>query len=170
MLRRIDEMLNCPTVPLNAPTEAEWAEFEAAYCKFPHDFKVFLSQFGTGCIDEFLWFLSPVSPNENLNLTVQLERQLQALRESCDLGLPLFPEEGGILPFGITDNGDLLAWRTHGIPDEWGVVVVDSRAPEYVEFRQSFSRLVAGLLSGETKCTLFPADFPSDRPKFRPAG
>jgi hypothetical protein len=69
------------------------------------------------------------------------------------LPYPLFPEAGGLLPVAITDNGDTIHWLTNGPPDEWTIVVQDSRAPECEAYDMAFTdflaRWIAGLISSD---------------------
>ena len=39
-----------------------------------------------------------------------------------------YPASGGLLPWAYTENGDELYWLTNGHPDEWGIVVYESRS------------------------------------------
>jgi hypothetical protein len=155
------------------PSEAEWAECEAELTKLPPDYKSFLEDYGTGCIDGFIWIFNPSSQNPNLNLLVQVKRQLSALDELIkqkteDKIYPLYPEKSGLLPFGITDNGDVLFWKTIGTPENWSVVVGNSRSPEYQEFQSSMTGFIGSVLNGATKVATFPEDFPKSSPSFKP--
>ena len=164
---RLWQILVAPQQASEQPTDNDWLEVEDQFGPLPTDFKTFLADYGTGCIGGFIWIFNPAS-NENLNLGRQIEKQLAALREVNVPGLTLFPADTGILPFGITDNGDLLAWRVHGEPNTWHVVVVDSRAPIFQVFEVGFSQFLAGILSRGIICSIFPDDFPPDHPAFTP--
>jgi len=166
---RLGQILAVPQHVSERPSNEDWLEVESNWCILPEDFKTFVTQYGTGKVDGFVWLFNPASRNQNLNLARQIERQLATLKEAALPGVALFPANGGILPFGITDNGDLLAWRVQGSPDTWGVVVVDSRAPKYQSFDMPFSRFLAGILKKELVCTIFPPDFPTDHPAFEPS-
>jgi hypothetical protein len=160
-------IIEAPECPKERPSAEDWRAFETRFSAVPADFKAFIDQFGTGNIGGFIWVFNPASSNENLNLCIQVEKQLTALKGSRIPGLNLFPEKGGILPFGITDNGDLIAWKVEGRPDTWGVVVVHSRAPEYQEFSTPFREFLAGVLKKEIVCGIFPDDFPGSCPTFK---
>lgn len=45
--------------------------------------------------------------------------------------MPLFPEQGGLLPFLVTDNGDTGFWITRAKPEKWPILLKDARAPEF---------------------------------------
>jgi hypothetical protein len=80
----------------------------------------------------------------------------------------LYPEIAGLLPFGITDNGDVLFWKTMGTPENWSVVVGNSRSPEYQEFQISMTSFIASVLNGTKRVAAFPEDFPNSSPSFKP--
>ena len=42
----------------------------------------------------------------------------------------IFPEDGGLLPFGTTPSeGNVLCWETSGEPENWPIFVRDIRGP-----------------------------------------
>jgi hypothetical protein len=155
------------------PTDIDWARCEAELVQLPTDYKSFLANYGTGCIDGFIWIFSPSSKNPNLNLLIQAKKQLSALEELFRQKneakvYPLYPEAAGLLPFGITDNGDVLFWKTLGQAEKWSVVVGHSRSPEYEEFETGMLDFVASVLNRSIKAGAFPEDFPSSLPEFKP--
>ena len=77
-------------------------------------------------------------------------------------------EEGGIFSFAQTDNGDFLFWETAGAPNKWRIIVNEGRGPEWEIFDLSMTEFIAGILTGQLKCTIFPEDFPPRSPKFEP--
>jgi hypothetical protein len=96
-------------------------------------------------------------------------RELKGMPGIRHVPYPLFPEPGGLLPFGIDDNGDGLYWLTTGEPDQWSIVVNESRAPEYEQFDMSVTEFLQEVLSRKTICEIFPSDFPLEEPDFQPS-
>jgi hypothetical protein len=96
-----------------------------------------------------------------LNLLNQIPRQLSALRDLInDFGevipFSLYPEREGLLPVGLTDNGDVLYWLMRGEPDQWSVVLNESRGPKYETFAGSLSSFLTESLTGRVKFKIFP--------------
>lgn len=139
----------------------------------PDDYKEFVSTYGTGRIDGFLWIFTPAASSEHLNLVEANRahaRLLDEMRE-WDPGYrpyDLYPTPGGLLAFGATDNGNVIYWRTRGEPNHWTVVAYESRGPQHVDFNGSMTEFMAALLSREASCDIFPPDFPSAHPTFVP--
>jgi hypothetical protein len=109
----LEGLVKPPLIPEEVPTSDQELEVRRAVGDIPTDYLRFLGTYGTGCIDEFIWIFSPSSRNENLNFLKQLELQTRALVGGAEFGakpppFPVYPMTNGFVPFGITDNGDLL--------------------------------------------------------------
>lgn len=161
----LTRILTPPSSPFEAPTKKDWVRTESELGELPSDYKWFLSTYGTGCIDGFLWVFNPAAANSNLNLLVQVEGQLAALRflqTSRELKTyPLFPEEGGLLPIAVTDNGDVVHWLTGGKGNEWRIMVNAAREATYEEHGCGLTEFILKVLTREMTSTIFPSDFPT---------
>lgn len=171
-LEQIRSILHVPSDPTEVPPSCGWDALEGRMgTALPQDYKLFIHEFGSGRIDRFLWIFNPFSANPYLNLEHALKTQTAALSELRTYGeeIPFacFPESEGILPFAITDNGDVLYWITAGSPCHWTVIVNEARGPEWQHFKMPFSEFLAGLLIKRISCEVFPDDFPSESPKFQ---
>jgi hypothetical protein len=133
--------------------------------ELPADYKEFIIKFGAADLGAFIYPLSPFSTQQSRNLLSQIPRQLSALRElkeafTWEIPLPLYPETNGVLPWGITANGDVLHWLTIGHPSEWTTVVTASRDSAFRIYPFGMCRFLFGIMSKEIICDIFPADFP----------
>ncbi len=115
---RLSAAVPPPPDPCEAGTSEGFDQVEARLAiRLPEDYKQLITAFGTGSWKEFIWVLNPFSANTFLNLFDQATRQLDSEREirrkrPNELPFPLHPESGGLLPWGLTDNGDRLYWLT----------------------------------------------------------
>jgi hypothetical protein len=170
----IDDLMRVMPPPA-APKEADdtrWHEVEKQIgTALPNDFKQFIGTYGSGRINDFIWMLNPFSHRKNINLIEQQSRQLNALRtlindfgERCPYAL--FPEPGGLLPCGFTDDGDIIHWLTSGVPSEWGVIVNDSRGPQYAKYDLSLTEFLFRIVDRIEVCPIFPRGFPIGGPRF----
>lgn len=162
-------MVPAPAAPVDAA--GDWAGVEGSLCRLPDDYRQLVQRYGTGCFDHFLWIFTPFTDNESLNLLAQVGVIREVHRSLADeygepQSYPYFPEPAGLLPFGVTDNGDYLYWSTRGVPNDWPVVVGASRDPRYEALDGGACRVLSDLLSQRLRCDIFPRDFPSAHPQF----
>lgn len=130
----------------------------------PQDYKDFVRFYGRGSFMEFLGIHAPVSWSPYVRLQSEVRVICDDLRRDPDRPYPLWPEPGGLLPFGKTDFGDCLFWLPHGPPDDWGVVVWDRGMGHYEAFDCGLTDFLAGLATGEIEPKEFPENMlPCDR-------
>jgi hypothetical protein len=166
----VSTVLLPPANPAEIPDNEDWHKVETQLRRLPSDYKSFINGFGTGSINGFLWILNPISNNRHLNLLREMDPMLGALRELRDSGepcpYPIHPEPGGLLPFGKTDNGDVLYWLTTDEPERWTIVVNAALDPTFEKFDTNMTEFLAAVLSRRIQCSIFPAKFPSGPPRF----
>lgn len=130
----------------------------------PADYKSLIHAYGTGSWMGFLWVLNPFAHSRFLNLFEQTQRQLDAERTiranwPTQVPFPIYPEQGGLLPWAMTDNGDRLYWLTEGQPETWATIVCESRGPRYDYHRMSCCAFLRRWIAGELRISVFPDDF-----------
>jgi len=171
-IEELSTILPPPANPKEVPSPVEFSAFEQEYSPLPEAYKEFIGRYGAGCIDGFLWIYSPIAANSNLSMKDQISRQLDAIRNALQDGghfpYDVSERSGEFLPFGITDNGDFLLWRTVGSPNAWSIVVLESRLGYYEEFALSVVVFLVQVLTRRLRVSVFPDDFPSNEPKFVP--
>lgn len=169
-MAKLEVILPPPVAPIEVPGGADWDAVEANLTKLPGDYRAFIQRYGTGCVDSFMWIFNPGSSNPNLNLQDQVRRQSEVLREinegDMEAIIPIYPDPKGVLPFGITDNGDVLFWETGDEPDNWTVAVLEARSSPLLKFEMNMTSFLAGICDGSVICSAFPEDFPSAKPAF----
>ena len=177
MLDRLRQLLPPPADPVEPGRPDGWAEIQAAVgTQLPGDFKAFTELYGSGMVDDFLYLFNPFTQGPDGNLVVEKDRVLAAYRQTRArfpqrLPLPPFPEPGGVLPLGRTDNGDELYWVTDGDPDDWPVALVESRATLQEVHQVPVTGFLAALAANQLTSRILPADVlgrPSHR--FTPLG
>ena len=132
-LQELIHLVPPPAKPQHAA--GDWPAAEAKLgIALPADYKGIVERYGAGAFSDFLIVLNPFTPNAYLNLQeggAQILESARTVRASDpDLyRMPLFPESGGLLPWGVTEAGDTLYWRTTGLPDSWTVVLRRSSDP-----------------------------------------
>ena len=173
-LKEVLRLMPAPASPCETGGPQRWREVQAELrTGLPTDYCQFIERYGTGCVDEYLWVLSPFTEREPLHLVKEGARLLKGmryLRTECgdeQVPYPVFPEPGGVLPWGVTDNGDMLFWVTKGEPGEWFVAVNEGRGPMWEECHCSMVDFLVRVLSKEFRSEIMAVEFPSDSPEFR---
>ncbi|MBI1178451.1 hypothetical protein GC207_13535 [bacterium] len=162
-----------PQNPLEAGKTDDWLDVERQVgLSLPLDFRNYINIYGSGYLCEFIWVFNPFAANRSLNLFKQLKTRLDALREikqqlPGDVPYMLYPERGGLFPCGATGNGDCIYWLTVGKPDEWSIVVNESRGPDWERFDLGLIDFLEGIMRKTISCSIFPSDFPHQPFRFR---
>lgn len=162
-----------PHHPLEAGESAQWPTFEQQLStELPDDYKRFIEWYGSGCVSMFLWIFNPFSSNKNLNLIEQAKfyaKQFKKLGEQSKI-FPIFPEPGGLLPFGVSDNGDVFYWLTspHG-PRQWKVAINKTRSDHYELFEMSMTGFLLGIVEEKIESQIFAKEMIQSDKLFLPA-
>ena len=117
----LDELLAVlvpPERPFRATGNWELVESEIGL-KLPADYKAYLAAYGGGLVNS----ISIPSPFDVSNDVRNWWERWAA--EYVDVPYPVFPEPGGLLPFGRVGGMDNLNWLTVGEPDQWPFVYYD---------------------------------------------
>lgn len=145
-----------PGDPFIGPWEVVEAELGTA---LPPDYKELVRRYGYGYWLEFIGIDVPRCRNPNMRLEEQVRLECDVIRKVGLIEHPLWPEPGGLMPFGGTDNGDTLAWVTRGAPEEWRVAVLPDDTWGEVELLDcDVTDFLAGLATG----SLRPKGLPDD--------
>lgn len=169
----MDELRRLAPPPDGRPEPVDWAAAESTLgVSFPADYRSLVDAWGAGCFDDYLWVFAPGHPNPNLDLPGQTERELAALEElradGEDVPFDTRVAAGGLLAWGITDNGDVGWWhlRDPSAPDTWTVAINESRSPEWETFDGTVVEFLVALLDRREPVSFFPDDVPSGQPDF----
>ena len=163
-LDRLRELAPPPAEPVETGSPDAWGEVERTLgTALPSDYKTVTNLYGSGTFDEFLYLFNPFSKGEDGNLLHERDAVLEAYATSRKKSpdrypLPPFPEPGGVLPAGRTENGDELYWVTEGEPDAWPVMLLESRGGRQERHATTITGFLAALLGGELATSILPED------------
>ena len=148
----LSNVVKVPRTPSVGYSTDQWLQVEKVLgTNLPEDYKLFVATYGAGYLGEFIWVYSPFAKNPNLNLSIQVKRVIDTMRVlqqdyEIERQYPLFPHPNGLLPWGKTDNGDVLFWLTIELPENWEVVINESRSPVYEHYRDNMSGFLYKIL------------------------
>lgn len=167
----IDNLLKAVPAPV-APTHifaGPWEPVETELgLSLPQDYKDFSRIYGRGYFMEFLGVGIPRSTNPNTRLELKIPQLSSAFAYRDDLPHPIWPAPGGLVPFGTTDNGDILFWWPRDDLDVWGIAVWDRGLQTFETFGCDLTDFLAGLATGEILPEAFPEDLLPCAQLFKP--
>ncbi|HEX7306142.1 SMI1/KNR4 family protein [Lentzea sp.] len=175
MRRHVDELVTLLGWEPREDVALGWQEAERRLgFVFPEDYKQLMTAFGTGLFDDFVGLVSPAEDEVAFD---EFEREfaeaLELAGERVARGtLPhcLWPEPGGIIPWGGAGDGVTLFWRTESDdPDDWTVVYCDDDFSRWEEYRGGAPAFLLDLLAGRITSDLLAFE-PVQHPEFTPAG
>lgn len=127
MLNQLREVLSPPPRPCFAG--GDWAAVECAIgTPLPADYKAFVGTFGAGWIGRFLVIHSPfvwVAHGRDVRRAWADWASMYgdyAEYGGVEIPYPVFPQAGGLLPFGSLADSHSLNWLTVGEPERWPFV------------------------------------------------
>ena len=170
MFERLKSLLTIPDNAINTGDTMQWIETEKKLgIKLPNDYKEFIDTYGTGIIANFLIVFSPFSTNENMNLFSQLNMYRDSyliLKESYpkDFTYEIFPNERGLLPWGMSENGDVLSWTVSQNSQDWKIII-DGRSGDFFEYNGLITKFLYSILTKNLVSPVFPEDFPDNELK-----
>lgn len=124
---KLRELLPPPEQPFFAA--GDWNAVEAAIgTRLPADYKSFIGLYGAGCISRFLIIQSPfIWVAHGRNVGQEWANWASMYHDFAKYGgqeIPyaIFPQPGGLLPFGSVADSHFLNWRMVGDPERWPFV------------------------------------------------
>lgn len=151
-LPKLKKLVRPPKNPVNTGTPKFWADYEKKIgTALPSDYKQFIDTYGSG---DFAQFYSIFNPFESEAVLSQMDEIKQDYREGHDdneerYPFPVFPEPGGILPWGVDTNGNDYFWLTKGGPDDWTVLAHEVRGDGAIEHPCGMTEFLLKVLKKE---------------------
>lgn len=163
MINKLIDILPPPSP--RAFDKAAWVNFETDKgLRLPNDFKEFISIYGCGAVDDFVWVLDPFSQNPNLNFekSKYFLGAYAVMRQEflLDYPRPNYPAEGSFLPWAVTDNGETFVWLVEGQPDSWRVAIHSSDQGDEEVYSCGCVAFLLKLLSRDISSKILPSQFP----------
>jgi hypothetical protein len=157
-----------PAHPVETMDEGDWELYELVTgITLPADYKAYLSVYGTGLVGGIITPYNPFckriswKPSYTCRDWMREALAIQELkREFGEAVFPyaVYPEEGGVLPWGSTDDGDRLFWLTNSKPNEWTVLINEVRSPNFETFDYSMTGFLRAWIDGEIQSDIIPYD------------
>lgn len=160
-----------PQEPSETSSKNRWAEVTDRFgFPLPFDYTKFIDLYGSGQIGNWLTVFNPFSSNKNISLIDQFFSSLSGLSElkkefPDSIPYPLLFEPGGLLPWGLSIDGDLFCWATTGTNGKWSIVLI-CRHSDPEEYRVSFTEFLIEAIKGNIKSAAIPQEWPTSKVDF----
>ncbi|MEV5572327.1 hypothetical protein AB0L06_19965 [Spirillospora sp. NPDC052269] len=76
---------------------------------------------------------------------------------SGKLPYPAYPEPGGLMSLGMSEENHQWCWLTEGHPDAWTMMIIDS--PMAWHYLGGLTHLLSDLITGRVNCPVVAPDF-----------
>jgi hypothetical protein len=151
-----------PARPSGVGTLEQWRAAERELdLVFPTDYREFVFAYGTGTFATEYSVYSPFWGAEyfdHVRYLCQIEREFR-VEFPNRVPYPVWPEPGGVFPWGSDQNGNYYLWLTDGPPDLWQVVTNEPRGHGYREHDCTMTEYLAGVMLGRIRPLI--GDFPT---------
>ena len=158
----LNSMLGAPERPPEETNDAVLRENESELgLTFPNDFVEFARRYGTGEFCTEVYRFSVGSPffrgwRQGCESWYKNNHYIRGTK-TTPAQPRMFPEPGGLLPFGSTDDF-YFCWKTAGNPEDWPVVVVWDYKPTGIqEFPMGFAEFWVKFLWREFTIVCWPS-------------
>ncbi|MFC4856931.1 SMI1/KNR4 family protein [Actinophytocola glycyrrhizae] len=168
----VDEL--CALVGLTdfAQPEYQWDEIEHSLgLRLPDDYKELVGKFPPGHFQGFLHVIRPGDVGEaSSEYLGYYSHRLDDMRtwradEPDRFPYPIFPESGGLIPWGVTTQGDLFFWATDLTdPNSWPVVVTDYEFSNWKKVSKGLASFLRDVVTGRFDGQPYGADSASNTP------
>jgi hypothetical protein len=121
---RLKLLMSPPAEPLYPGSKKDWTAFQKSIgLTFPTDYFTVAHTYGSGrFLAGELKIANPFDPDDEGFAAFELKTLRENKESSPDsIRFPLFPEKGGLYPFGIDGNGNTFAWITADKSSHWSI-------------------------------------------------
>ena len=172
-IKQLQDVLKPPANAVESGMGQDWGRITSKFgAPLPTDYMQYVELYGSGEIGGWLTVFNPFSKNPNISLLEQFFYVLSGIGEikkefpeSCPY--PLLFEPGGLLPWGISIDGDIYCWATTGSSGKWKIVII-GRHSEPEEFQYSFSEFLSEAIKGNIESYTIPQEWKSNHVSFVP--
>ena len=128
MIGNLKKLLPIPITPIDIDESILQTNIAALKTDLPRDFIEYSRVYGSGGINVkfYTWEVCSAFRPSFPGFVADFFTCQAAFRdamETFDIALGLYPEKGGLLPFGVRDDV-YFTWKTDGSPDKWKVTVI----------------------------------------------
>ncbi|SFR28753.1 hypothetical protein SAMN04488564_11561 [Lentzea waywayandensis] len=152
----VEDLASRLGVDVEANNSFDWVAVEHSVgLKLPDDYKRLAELFPAGWFQGFIELIRPGdvdgSKTDFLGYYTHRLEDMRRWREDepARFPFPIFPEPGGLLPWGTSRNSDLFFWLTElADPNAWPVVAADRDFGSWVKYEHPVCDFLDDVVSG----------------------
>jgi hypothetical protein len=154
-LHKLRSIVAPPLEPREVGDLDGWKEIEKQLgTALPDEYRDFIFTYGTGQFAHFYGIFNPFAANEYAAFLPSVKRICDAERETKRnwpevVPYPIYPEPGGLLPWGCDDNGNYYFWVTSADANTWQVVSDEVRGEGFREYGRNMTEFLTDVLLGK---------------------
>jgi hypothetical protein len=175
-LKRLQELVPPPKNPTFIPTPTDWRNCRAELgINLPDELLQFCQVYGFGTFrGTEMTSLSVRCPGypkyvDGVRVECRRYRDCRGQVRSNDYPFDVFPDEGGLFPFGYDENDIWLCWATHGPSARWPIVVRWDPGLDRIEtIEMSLCEFLVSLFDLKLEMPCFPPPSFVDEVQFVP--
>jgi hypothetical protein len=156
-IERLTQLVPPPTSPTEVGPLERWVAAEAELgIELPPDYRDFVVAYGSGLFAAFYVVYNPFASSPLIRLKDRVDKLCAIERQTklsriMNVPYPIYPEPGGILPWGCDENGNYYYWLTEGAPSAWPVIQNSVRGSGYARHDCSMTDFLVGVLEGKIR-------------------
>ncbi len=160
--------------PPGSPVRKDWDSHQQEIgFSLPEDYKELIETYGGSHWDDYLYVLEPECSNAHYDMIKWEREQSEILEEDWECEekpVQLQPEGSRLVPWGTTDNGEVLFWLVlpGEDPDNWTVMIREARGEGWEHFELGCADFLAAALTGEVRSEILSSRFPLEEHRAEP--
>lgn len=105
--------------------------------KYPDDYIEFVTKYGIGQFIDYISIYVPINSEAYYKEKEDICLNYKKFRTKFpnEYTHNIFPEDNGLLPLGVTDDGSEIWWKTNKEKEKWTIVVYDENSWDYEEYQ-----------------------------------
>jgi hypothetical protein len=174
MVDSVEHLADLVGLRQRASFSFDWQAVEGSVGRpLPQDYKTLVETFPQGRFQGFVELIRPGDYGESsLDFLGYYRYRLEDMREWRRgelerFPMPIYPELGGLLPWGRSRRNDLFFWLTDSPdPDHWSIVVSDAEFSRWDVFSGNISSFLEEVVSGRFDGSPYHVDLAARDPWF----
>lgn len=156
-IKELIAVVKSPKHPMEKGDARKWRAVQKRLgVRLPKDLYSFGKNYGTGCLcGGFIAVYNPFSASYMKFIETECESLRHANKRGKDWYVVVYPEAGGLFPWGMDQNGNSMYWRMNGSPNDWPIMLREHGFPKLEEWDLPMTTFLAKALTNKIKTVIW---------------